>query len=78
MGTGGKMLGVTCDGLASHPGGVAILLVGLMLWIRISSGSVCQLLARVQRYLTFTFKASDGDYLMTLVHTEKTYSQHFL
>ena len=33
MGTGelsgkpGEMLGVTCDGLASHPGGVAILLV---------------------------------------------------
>ena len=24
MGTGDKMLGITCDGLASHPGGVAI------------------------------------------------------
>ena len=28
MGTGDKMLGVTCEGLASHPGGVTILLVG--------------------------------------------------
>ena len=30
MGTADKM-GVTCDGLASHPGGVAVLLVGFML-----------------------------------------------
>ena len=27
MGTGDEILGVTCDGLAFHPGGVAILLV---------------------------------------------------
>ena len=38
MGTGNKMLGVTCNGLASHPRGVAILLVGF----GISSGSVSQ------------------------------------
>ena len=44
MGTGelsGKpdeMLGVTCDGLASHPGGVAILLVASCYKTGISSG----------------------------------------
>ena len=35
-----EMLGVTCNGLASHPGGVAILLVALCYGNWISSGCV--------------------------------------
>ena len=52
MGTGGKLLAVTCDGLASHPGEVAILLSRLHATeTGLSSGSVSELLARVRPYL---------------------------
>ena len=42
-----EMLGVTCDGLASHPGGVAILLVVSFYRTGIGSGSMDHL-ARVR------------------------------
>ena len=55
LGTGNKMLGegVTCDGLASHPGGVAILLLGFMLQKPRYLPAVWATLARGRLYLSY-------------------------
>ena len=52
MGTGNKMLGITCDGLASHPRGV---INNTPSWLHATETS----LARVQIYLTNAFNASN-------------------
>ena len=49
-----EMLGVTCDGLASHLGGLAILLQSLNASETGISSACVGHLARVQTLLTFT------------------------
>ena len=53
-----KYWGITCDGLASHPGGIAILLVDFMLWKPGKAPAVWASLARVQLYLQLTHNVS--------------------
>ena len=59
-----EMLGVTCDGLASHPGGVAILLVAQCMETRISTGShratrLIRLNLTIHNFISFCISSSD-------------------